>query len=101
MELNAKMRKLIHKAFIPIDSFRTPVRLRLPDSFEVLSTSSQNGQVCFWYEFNEAGRGVLKEIEVLLVFTGQTFQDDGTLVYMGTVQHVDGLVYHLYFRKLN
>jgi hypothetical protein len=65
--------------------------------FEVLTVQMQGAQPCMWAIVNPTQRKILRKFRI--VATGEEFEKTEWLVYLGTFQPGDGLVFHLFEQR--
>ncbi len=84
-------RMRIWKFPIPWDPKRHKVSM--PEKAKVLSVGVQQGTLHLWALV--ADDGIYEDRDVLVEFTG-TECDPGDLAFVGTIQHTNGLVFHVF-----
>lgn len=86
------MKRVIWK--YPI-SARAEFTLEMPEGrFELLSVQMQGSEPCMWVVVDPAQRKTPHKFRV--VPTGEEFERTPDLVFLGTFQPINGLVFHLF-----
>jgi len=91
------MDHVIYKFPLPQGSFGEEVEITVPQHSEFLDIQFQDGVLVAWYK---VPKGVEPNYinEFIFYATGQPFSMNYPFKYLKTLQHSNGLVYHLYGR---
>lgn len=69
--------------------------IELPEGAEILTTQTQNGEICIWAMVNPDAKKVIRTFTV--IGTGWRIITESNLKYIGTVQLEGGaLVFHVF-----
>lgn len=70
------------------------IKMRL--DAQVLTAQIQRGEICLWAMVND--EAPMEEREFRIIGTGHPVNESWRLIYIGTVQTSDGLVFHVFER---